>query len=170
MDPVLLLFVYLRGLDQCNQRCVPPSLIPHASPIFTSICIAILLHNKTCTLGYLHPVHECITTHQQALSTAHSTAFCMQDNPYFPCWAAKVHNWHSNIPYRLTPQLLHIRRTTFAMLKSGLCFMLFIACHVLGRLCVCTHIALHSKNIHVLIWGRYKVYIHFQQGTHNMLV
>ena len=64
------------------------------------------MHSKklsACRLAYSYPRNECIELHtNKALSTAHSTAFDIQENPYVPCSAAtKFHNnWHSNMSYR----------------------------------------------------------------------
>ena len=53
------------------------------------ICTQNCLH----ALAKSHPLKECITTYLQDTSTAHSTSFCIQDNPYVPCsTATKVHN------------------------------------------------------------------------------
>ena len=103
-----------------------PYILCHANMYTTKL--------STCTLAYSHPLNECISTHQQvtqhcSLSTAHSTDFHIQDNPYLPCSAAtKVHNI-THTPTCHTDSALLMHSTASAYKTDCICHAQVTAAH-----------------------------------------
>ena len=83
--------------------------------IRTSCAILPTIHTtkfSTCTLAYSHPLKECMSTHQQGTQHCSFNSLPHARQPYVPCMfssnKSSQHNWHSNMPYRLsTARALH---------------------------------------------------------------